>query len=90
LDEGGFCKSLDYIRGCLSKEAYIDSKTSNGVGHYNCHFDGICASIHPNLVSFAKVLYGEADWVKGARYTPDNQEPVFPEIPEAFWDIVKK
>jgi len=60
-------------------------QTSNGLESYNKHFNGICPTSHPNLVSFAYALRQEADRVvqhmddvaKGQEVPPDNNEPIF-------------
>ena len=67
--------------------------TSNGLEHYNRHFNGICPQSHPNLVAFAHALRSEADRVvqcvddvaKGREIPPDYSEPCFPDIPDDFY-----
>ena len=72
--------------------------TNNGFDSYNKHFNGICPTSHPNLVSFAHALRQEADRVvqhmddvaKGREIHPDCNEPVFPQIPPEFYADKKK
>lgn len=72
------------------------NRTSNGLERYNRHFNGIIPSKHPNLVIFACALRSEADRViqkmedidKRREIPPEYSEPVFPEIPEEFWQKV--
>ena len=67
-------------------------RTSNGLESYNKHFNGICRTSHPNLVSFAHALRQEADRVvqhindvtKDQEIPPDYNEPVFSQIPPEF------
>ncbi len=71
--------------------------TSNGLESYNKHFNCICPTSHPNLLTFARALYQEADrivqWMddvaKGHETPPDNSDPLFPKIPE-FYNNNKK
>ena len=73
-------------------------RTSNGLESYNKHFNGICPTSHPNLVSFAHALRQEADRVvqrmddvaKGQAIPPDYNQPEFPQIPPEFYANKKK
>ena len=70
--------------------------TSNVLEWYNCHFNSILPSHHPNLISFAKAVRDEADRViqrmenidKHREIPLSYNEPVFPEIPDEFWTKV--
>jgi hypothetical protein len=77
------------------KKLNLMNKTNNSLEHYNHHFNGMCSCIDQNLVSFSKVIHGEGDRVirgvedivKSREDPPDYQEPMFPEIPAALWDM---
>jgi hypothetical protein len=66
--------------------------TSNGLERYNKHFNSICPTSHPNLVSFVHALKQGADQVvqqmeditKGRETSPNYNEPDFPRIPPDF------
>ena len=70
--------------------------TSNGLERYNRHINSILPSDHPNLVAFANALRAEADRVtkrmedidKGREKPPEYSDPVFPTIPQEFWDEI--
>ena len=60
------------------------NKTSNGLKCFNCHFIGMYVPAFTQIVSFAKVLCVDADWVINRmddndtqKASLDNQEPVF-------------
>ena len=73
-------------------------QTSNGLESYNKHFNGICPTSHPNLVSFAHALRQEAGRVvqhmdnvaKGQEIPPDYNERVYPQITPGFYADKKK
>ncbi|KAL3778828.1 hypothetical protein HJC23_002885 [Cyclotella cryptica] len=64
-------------------------RTSNGLERYNRHFNGICPTTHPNLVTFAHALHKEAERVlqrmddvaKGREVPPEYNEYRFPRNP---------
>jgi hypothetical protein len=76
------------------KKSKLISRTNNGLEHHNCYFNGIIPTNHPNLVTFIHVLCEEANHViqmmedidKGPENVTDNDDPVFPNIPDEFWD----
>ena len=73
------------------------NKTSNGLERQNCHFNGIVPTDHPNLVIFVQALQKEVDRVlartenidKGREDPPEYAEPVFPEIPSNFGEMIE-
>ncbi len=73
------------------------NKTSNGLECYNCHFNHIFPTAHPNLVTFVQALWKEVDRVlarienidKGREDPPEYAEPIFPEIPSKFWEMIE-
>ena len=79
-----------------NEKVKLVNRTSNGLEHYNRHFNSILPSHHPNSVSFAKAIRDEADQViqrmenidKRREIPPKYNEPVFPEIPDEFWKKV--
>ena len=70
------------------------NKTSNGLKCYNHHFNGIVPTAHPNLV---QALWKEVDRVLArmekidkCRDNPQEYgEPIFPEIPSKFCEMIK-
>ena len=68
-------------------------RTNNGLESYNKHFNCICLTSHPNLLTFAHALRQEADrivqWMddvpKGGEIPPDYNERVFHQIPPEFY-----
>ena len=72
------------------------SKTSNGLERYNHHFKSLFPTDRPALVAFVVTLREEADRIvqrledvdKGREVPPDYLEPVFPTIPDEFWEKV--
>jgi len=76
------------------KKIKLINRTSNGLECYNHHFNGIVPTSHPNLVTFTHALREEANRViqrkedidKGQENALDYDDPVFPNIPEEFWD----
>ena len=79
------------------KKSKLINRTSNGLERYNHHFNGIVPTNHPNLVTFIRVLCEEAnhgiqrmeDINKGRENAPDIDDPVFPSIPDEFWDKIE-
>jgi hypothetical protein len=67
--------------------------TNNGLERYNKHFNSICPTSHPNLVSFVHALKKESERVeqrlddvaKGREVPPVYDEPIFPDIPDDFY-----
>ena len=70
------------------------SKTSNGLERYNRHFKSLFPTDRPAFVAFVVTLREEADRIvqrledvdKGREVPPDYLEPVFPTIPDEFWE----
>ncbi len=68
--------------------------TTNGLERYKRHFNGICPTSHPNLVTFAHVLLVEVDRnvqlmddvAKGREILPSYNDPVFMGIPPDIFD----
>ena len=79
------------------KKSKLINKTSNGLECYNCHFNGIVPTNHPNLVTFTHAPCEEANCVvqrmedinKGRENAPDYDVPVFPNISDEFWDKIE-
>ena len=75
-----------------NEKVKLVNRTSNGLEHYNRHFNSILPSHHPNLVSFAKAIRDEADQViqrmenidRHCEIPPNYNEPVFSEIAYEF------
>ena len=75
------------------KKIKLINHTSNGLEHYNNHFNSIVPSSHPNLVVFADALCEEADNVvqrledidKRKEISLEYSNPVFPRILGEFW-----
>ena len=79
------------------KKSKLINRTSNRLERYNHHSNGIVPTNHPNLVIFTQVLCEEAicviqrmeDIDKGQENAPDYDDPVFPNIPDEFWDKIE-
>ena len=79
------------------KKSKLINRTSNDLECYNCHFNGIVPTNHPNLVTFTHALCEEANRViqrmedinKGQENAPDCDDPVFPNIPDEFLDKIE-
>ena len=79
------------------KKSKLINRTSNGLERYNRHFNGIVPTNHPNLITFTHALHEEANRViqrmedidKGRESAPDYDDPVFPNIPDEFWDKIE-
>ena len=88
------------ISEVLEDETRVEStnRTSNGLEHYNCHFNGVISTSHPNLISFIDALLNKVDRVlqrmenidKGRADAPEYKEPAFPDIPAEFLEIIGK
>ena len=84
------------VTGVADSEHKVINRTSNGLERYNCHINSILPSNHPNLVTFATALRAEADRViqrmedvdKRREKPPEYSEPVFPTIPDEFWEHI--
>lgn len=70
---------------CDKKIRFI-KRTSNGLEHCNCNFNGLVTTSHNNLVTFTHALHKKVncviqmmdDIVKGQENTPDYDDPAFP------------
>ena len=79
------------------KKSKLINRTSNGLEHYNCHFNGIVLINHANLDTFTHALHEEANRViqkmkdidKSQKNAPDYDDPVFPNIPDEFGDKIE-
>ena len=75
-----------------SSKAKLVNKTNNALEHYNCHFNSLFGTDHPQLVASVIILFDEADRIvqrledvdKGREQPPQYLEPVFPKIPDEF------
>ena len=79
-----------------SSKAKLVNKTNNALERYNHHFNSLFGTDHPQLVAFVIILCDEADRIvqrledvdKGREQPPEYLEPVFPKIPDEFWEKV--
>ena len=79
-----------------SSKAKLVNKTNNALERYNRHFNSLFGTDHPQLVAFVIILRDEADRIvqrledvdKGREQPPEYPEPVFPKIPDEFWEKV--
>ena len=79
-----------------TSKAKLVNKTNNALDHYNCHFNSHFGTDRPQLVAFLIILCDEADRIvqrledvdKGREQPPEYLEPVFPKIPDEFWEKI--
>jgi len=79
-----------------SSKAKLVNKTNNAFECYNCHFNSLFGTDHPQLVALVIILCDEADRIvqglkevnKGKEQPPEYLEPVLPIIPNEFWDKI--
>ena len=77
-----------------SLKTKLVNKTNNDLEHYNPHFNCLFGTDHPDLVAFVIIVCNEADRIvqrledmdKGREQPPEYLEPVFPKIPDEFWE----
>ena len=80
------------VSGLDKAKIQLQNLTSNGIERYNCHFNAIVPTSHPNLAVFVSALHEEADGFvqriesikKRREIVPKYEAAVLLEIPEEY------